>query len=162
MIYVLGSFLKKSIFLLSPWCASNAAWTSNQREGSVFDSDHLSPPFNHPHRVVSQHLGSLINTTELLVQQEIPPPACLPPSALLLIFLPSLLLALLPAFLAAGYTSVRALVPGFWRLRMKVRQQNNREKGEQEGREGGRMKNEKSAFRLVGVLWSQRGPQCCQ
>lgn len=39
-----------------------------------------SPPLpapNHPHGVVSQHLSSLINTTELLVR-EFPPSACLP------------------------------------------------------------------------------------
>lgn len=84
----------------------------------------------------------LPNQYQLLVQQEIPPPPCLPPSALLLLlFLPSHLFALLPAFLTAGYTSVRALVLGFWRLRMKARQQRNRDKGGQEGKvEGWRMK----------------------
>lgn len=45
-----------------------------------------------PQRLVSQHLSSLINTTELLVQLEIPPPASQP--ALLLLSAPFFLLSL--------------------------------------------------------------------
>lgn len=125
-----------------------------------------SPPLvahNHHHGVVSQHLSSLINTTELLVQ-EFPPSACLPAticlSALLLFLRSPPFLSLL--FLLSSQQdsppsgrSCQASEDSGWKC------DNNTTKMKtpgQERSESGRMKNAKSTFRLVGVLWSPRGP----
>ena len=148
----------------------------NQRRGYVFDFD--PPPLafvvhTPPQRLVSQHLGSLIDTTELLVQLEIPPPDCQPlpstSSSASFSFPP------LPPSLTAGYTSIRAprnnAVPGFWRVRMKVRRQHNgdkdaskkkerkKERKEERKKERGRGRYEKECLDLwTDCLAISEGP----
>lgn len=129
----------------------------------------FTPP---PQWLVSQHLGSLINTTELLVQLEIPPPACQPPSkplyALLLLFLPHFSalpqsLSLLSSQQDAPPLGCSKTTPSFWRAGMKVRRQHSRDKGAgRKGKKGGARAREewKRMFGLVDRLppRSQRAP----
>lgn len=131
--------------------------TSNQRwPGRLIPTTPPLAAHNHPHGVVSQHLSSLINTTELLVQEfpSICLPACLPLSAFLL-FLPSSSCFPLSRIHLRQGARARLLKSSGWKC------DNNTTKTKmpgQERRESARMKNAKSTFRLVGVQWSPRGP----
>lgn len=102
-----------------------------------------------PQRLVSQHLSSLINNTELLVQPEIPPPASQPTLLLLLLYS---FLSLLPQSLSflssqqdsppSGHTQKRSarLLKGpdesatttKWRQRCRQREE-RRSEGEWKG-----------------------------
>lgn len=107
MIYVLSSFLKKSIFLWAPDICLMRHHTGNQRGPGCLI---LNPPFpfmvhTPPQHLVSLHLSCLINTTELLVRLE----RFLPSSSSLLLSFSSPFCSSLLSPLAAGRTSIRTL-----------------------------------------------------
>lgn len=123
----------------------------------MFDSDHLSPPFaaqNRPHRVVSQHLGSLINTSywfnrrPLLLATICPTPPHLPP-------LPSFRSS--PCFphsrihLRQGARARLLKAPDESATTAQLRQRWTR-------REGGRMKNGKKYIQTRGGTVVSEGP----
>lgn len=127
------------------------------------------PPFivhTPPEHLVSQHLSCLINTTKIQRFLRLPTSQ----SALLFLSAPFFLLCLSPfpffphSRMHLHQGTCNKAVPGFWKVRMKVRRQHNGDRDVEERRKewGAGKRNETDCLDLwTGCFCDPRGPHSC-